>query len=73
MGAVQMARLCADLEDQAGTTDLTGAPETLRRLDDAFDWVRARLRVLAGSDDVERGGTRMRFLALVVVLVSCVV
>jgi PAS domain S-box-containing protein len=52
IGAVQMARLCADLEDQAGTTDVTGAPETLRRLDDAFGRVRARLRVLAGGEPV---------------------
>jgi CheY-like chemotaxis protein len=49
IGAVQMARLCADLEEQAGTTDVTGASETLRRLDDAFGRVRARLRVLAGG------------------------
>ena len=49
MGAVQMARQCADLEDQAGTTDLTGAPESLLRLDEAFGRVRARLRALAGG------------------------
>jgi PAS domain S-box-containing protein len=47
IGAMQMARLCADLEDQAGTTDLAGALETLCRLDEAFDWVRARLHVHA--------------------------
>jgi HPt (histidine-containing phosphotransfer) domain-containing protein len=49
MGAVQMAQLCADLEDQAGTTNLTGAPETLRRLDDAFGRVRAHLQAVAGG------------------------
>jgi CheY-like chemotaxis protein len=51
IGAVQMARLCADLEDQTGTTDLTGAPETLRRLDDAFGRVRAHLHALSGGGD----------------------
>ena len=33
IGAVKMARLCTELEEQAGATDLMGAPETLRRLD----------------------------------------
>jgi CheY-like chemotaxis protein len=46
IGAVQMARLSADLEHQAGTTDLRGATETLRRLDEAFDRVRAHLQAL---------------------------
>jgi CheY-like chemotaxis protein len=49
IGAVQMARLCTGLEDLAGTTDLTGAAETLRRLDDAFGWVRTRLRALGAE------------------------
>jgi HPt (histidine-containing phosphotransfer) domain-containing protein len=49
IGAVQVARLCADLEEQASTTDLRGAAETLRRLDDAFDRVRAHLQALAGQ------------------------
>src|SRR5437588_8181008 len=49
IGAVQMACLCADLEHQAGTTDLTGAAESLRRLDAAFGRVRARLQALAGG------------------------
>jgi CheY-like chemotaxis protein len=52
IGAVQVARLCADLERQAGTTDLRGATETLRRLDDAFGRVRAHLRALAGERSV---------------------
>jgi HPt (histidine-containing phosphotransfer) domain-containing protein len=49
IGAVQVARLCADLEHQAGTTDLAGATETLRRLDEAFGRVRAHLQALAGG------------------------
>jgi len=49
IGAVQMACLCADLEHQAGTTDLTGAAETVRRLDDAFGPVRAHLLAVAGG------------------------
>jgi HPt (histidine-containing phosphotransfer) domain-containing protein len=49
IGAVQVALLCADLEHQAGTTDLTGATETLRRLDAAFGRVRAHLQALAGG------------------------
>src|SRR5205085_9722205 len=36
IGAVQVARLCADIEEQASTTDLRGVAETLRRLDEAF-------------------------------------
>jgi HPt (histidine-containing phosphotransfer) domain-containing protein len=51
IGAVQVARLCADLEEQAGTTDLRGVAETLRRLDDAFGRVRAHLLALAGGGD----------------------
>jgi HPt (histidine-containing phosphotransfer) domain-containing protein len=51
IGAVQVARLCADLEHQAGTTDLTGATETLRHLDEAFGRVRAHLPALAGGED----------------------
>ena len=52
IGAVQVARLCADLEEQARTTDMGGIAETLRRPDEAFDRVRARLQALAagGSD-----------------------
>jgi HPt (histidine-containing phosphotransfer) domain-containing protein len=49
IGAVQMARLCADLEEQAGTTDLTGAPQTLRRLDEAFGRVHAHLQAVAAG------------------------
>jgi CheY-like chemotaxis protein len=52
IGAVQVARLCADLEYQVGTTDWMGATETLRHLDEAFGRVRAHLQALAagGSD-----------------------
>ena len=49
IGAVQVARLCADLEHQAGTTDWLGATETLHRLDDAFGRVRAHPHALAGG------------------------
>jgi HPt (histidine-containing phosphotransfer) domain-containing protein len=49
IGAVQVARLCADLEGQAGSTDLRGIAETLRRLDEAFDRVRTHLQALAGG------------------------
>jgi CheY-like chemotaxis protein len=49
IGAVQVARLCADLEEQAGTTDLMGATETLRQLDEAFGRVRAHLQALAAG------------------------
>ena len=49
IGAVQIARLCAELEGQVRTADLTGAPDTLRRLDEAFDRVRAHLQALAGQ------------------------
>jgi CheY-like chemotaxis protein len=51
IGAVQVARLCADLEYQVGTTDWMGATESLRRLDDAFGRVRAHLQALAGGGD----------------------
>jgi HPt (histidine-containing phosphotransfer) domain-containing protein len=51
IGAVQVARLCADLEYQAGTTDWMGATETLHRLDEAFGPVRAHLLALAGGGD----------------------
>ena len=44
-----MARLCTELEEQAGAADLMGAPETLRRLDEAFGRVRAHLQALAGE------------------------
>ena len=49
IGAVQVARLCADLEEQASTTDLLGVTATLRRLDDAFGRVRTHLLALAGG------------------------
>jgi CheY-like chemotaxis protein len=49
IGAVQIARLCAELEGQVRTADLTGAPDTLRRLDEAFIRVRAHLQALAGG------------------------
>jgi PAS domain S-box-containing protein len=49
IGAAQVARLCTELEDQARIADLTGAPETLRRLDEALDWVHAQLQALAGE------------------------
>ena len=49
IGAVQVARLCAELEHQAGATDLRGVAETLRRLDEAFGRVRAHLQALAGG------------------------
>ena len=52
IGAVQVARLCADLEEQASRTDLRDVAETLRRLDEAFGRVRAHLLALVdgGSD-----------------------
>jgi CheY-like chemotaxis protein len=49
IGAVQVARLCTDLEEQAVTIDLRGVAETLHRLDEAFDRVRAQLQALAGE------------------------
>jgi CheY-like chemotaxis protein len=49
IGAVQVARLCTDLEEQARTTDLRGAAETLRRLDEALGRVRAHLQAPAGG------------------------
>jgi CheY-like chemotaxis protein len=49
IGAVQMARLCAELEGHVRTADLTGAAETLRRLDEAFGRVRADLQALAAG------------------------
>jgi HPt (histidine-containing phosphotransfer) domain-containing protein len=49
MGAVQMLCLCADLEEQARTAELTGAPEILRRLDAAFGDVHAHLYALPGG------------------------
>jgi CheY-like chemotaxis protein len=49
IGAVQIVRLCTDLEHQARIADLTGAPETLRRLDEAFDRLRAHLQALASE------------------------
>jgi len=48
-GAVQVARLCADLEEQARTMDLVGAAETLRQLDVAFGRVHAHLQPLAAG------------------------
>jgi HPt (histidine-containing phosphotransfer) domain-containing protein len=51
IGAVQVARLCADLEYQASTADLAGAMETLGRLNEAFGRVRAHLLALAGGED----------------------
>jgi CheY-like chemotaxis protein len=51
MGAVQMARLCTELEEQARTTNLMGAPETVRRLDEAFGRVRTHLQALAGGEN----------------------
>jgi PAS domain S-box-containing protein len=49
IGALHVARLCADLEEQASTTDLRGVTATLRRLDDALDRVRAHLLTRAGG------------------------
>src|SRR5205085_3032147 len=49
IGAVQIVRLCTDLEHQARIADLTGASETLRRLDKAFDRVHAHLQPLAAG------------------------
>jgi HPt (histidine-containing phosphotransfer) domain-containing protein len=49
IGAVQMARLCTELEGHVRTADLTGAPETLRGLDEAFESVRVHLQALAGE------------------------
>jgi signal transduction histidine kinase/DNA-binding response OmpR family regulator len=49
IGAVQIARLCANLEEQARTTDLRGVAETLPRLDEAFGRVRVHLQALAGE------------------------
>jgi HPt (histidine-containing phosphotransfer) domain-containing protein len=56
IGAVQVARLCADLEEQASATDLRGVAETLRRLDEAFDRVRVHLQTLAGAGNVSWPG-----------------
>jgi CheY-like chemotaxis protein len=47
IGAVQVAHLCAELEGHVRTADLTGAAETLRRIDEAFGRVRAHLQALA--------------------------
>jgi CheY-like chemotaxis protein len=49
LGAVQVARLCTELEGHVRTADLMGAAETLRRLDAAFGRVRAHLQALAGG------------------------
>jgi CheY-like chemotaxis protein len=49
IGAVQIAHLCTDLEHQMGATDLAGAAETLRQLDEAFGRARADLQALAGG------------------------
>jgi HPt (histidine-containing phosphotransfer) domain-containing protein len=49
IGAVQIVRLCAELEGHVRTADLMGAPDTLRRLDEAFVRVRAHLQALAGG------------------------
>ena len=49
IGAVQMAQLCADLEEQARSADLADAAQTLRRLEAAFGPVHAHLRAVAGE------------------------
>jgi CheY-like chemotaxis protein len=49
IGAVQVARLCAELEGHVRTADLTRAAETLGRLDAAFGRVRAHLQALASE------------------------
>jgi PAS domain S-box-containing protein len=49
MGAVQMAQLCADLEEQARAADLADAAQTLRRLEAAFGRVHAHLQAVAGE------------------------
>jgi HPt (histidine-containing phosphotransfer) domain-containing protein len=49
IGAVQMAQLCADLEEQARAADLADAAQTLRRLDAAFGRVQAHLQPVAGE------------------------
>jgi CheY-like chemotaxis protein len=49
MGAVQMAQLCADLEEQARSADLADAAQTLRRLEAAFGPVHAHLQAVAGE------------------------
>ncbi len=50
IGAVDMARLCAALEEQAGGAELDGAAETLQALETAFDRARVRLRALAAGE-----------------------
>jgi CheY-like chemotaxis protein/anti-sigma regulatory factor (Ser/Thr protein kinase) len=49
IGAVQMAQLCADLEEQARSADLADAAQTLRRLEAAFGRVHAHLQAVAGE------------------------
>jgi hypothetical protein len=48
IGAVQMAQLWADLEEQARTAELAGARQTLRRRDAAFGRLHAHLQAVAG-------------------------
>jgi CheY-like chemotaxis protein len=49
IGAVQMAQLCADLEEQLRAADLADAAQTLRRLEAAFGRVQAQLQAVAGG------------------------
>jgi hypothetical protein len=42
---------CRELEDQVRIADLTGAAETLRRLDEAFAQACVHLQVLAAGEN----------------------
>jgi HPt (histidine-containing phosphotransfer) domain-containing protein len=51
LGAVEMTRLCTELEGQARAGDLTQAPELVHAIAAAFERVRAHLGALAGAGD----------------------
>jgi HPt (histidine-containing phosphotransfer) domain-containing protein len=49
LGAVEMARLCTELEGQARAGDLTQAPKLVHAIAAAFERVRAHLGALPGT------------------------
>jgi HPt (histidine-containing phosphotransfer) domain-containing protein len=51
LGAVEMTRLCADLEGQARAGDLTQAPKLVHAIAAAFERVRAHLGALPAAGD----------------------
>jgi CheY-like chemotaxis protein len=51
LGAVEMTRLCTELEEQARAGDLTQAPELVHAIAAAFERVHAHLGALAGAGD----------------------